>query len=71
MYTALKDIQLGQLVNLIGIVTMISEPSHTRNGSMYQFLSLVMWAILPGRPQIGCVLSISSIQVTKIREGLK
>ena len=40
MYTALKNIQLGQLANLIGIVTMISEPSRTKTGGMYQFISI-------------------------------
>ena len=70
MYTALKDIRAGQLVNLIGIVTMISEPSRTRSGGMYQFVSHNV-AILPGRPQIGCVLSILSIQVIKALGGLK
>jgi hypothetical protein len=39
MYTALKNIQLGQLVNMIGIVTTISEPSRTKTGGMYQFIS--------------------------------
>jgi hypothetical protein len=39
MYTALKDIRHGQLVNLIGIVTLISEPSRTKTGGMYQFIS--------------------------------
>ena len=71
MYTALKNIQLGQVVNLIGIVTMISEPSRTRTGGMYQSISCKCdWLFLPGRrPQIGCVLYISSIQVTKALEG--
>ena len=40
MYTALKDIQLGP-VNLVGIVTMTSEPLRTRNGGMYQFTSYI------------------------------
>ena len=50
MYTALKNIQLGQVVNLIGIVTMISEPSRTRTGGMYQSISCKCdWLFLPGR----------------------
>ena len=67
-YTALENIQNGQLANLIGIVTMISEPARTRTGGGYQnFFCNV--AVLPSRPQIGCVLFISSILVTKVREG--
>ena len=48
VYTALKNVQPEQLANLIGIVTMISEPSRTRRGGMYQFVSRNV-AILPGR----------------------
>ena len=39
MYTTLKNIRLGQLVNIIGIVTVISEPSRTKTGGMYQLIS--------------------------------
>ena len=51
VYTALKNIQLGQIANVIGIVTMISEPSRTKTGGMYQFISRKCgMGILPGRP---------------------
>ena len=51
VYTALKNVQLGQLANLIGIVTMISEPSRTKTGGMYHFISIKCGlAILRGGP---------------------